>query len=221
MRYKDSFFRLLKIGFVLLLVYLVIGVCHFFVFSDKLTYDELVVVTEYYEEIRPVETSIKSDFYVDTLLKVLDKEYILEELRKDSLTYSIHVINESFKMFTEDLSTAAASNYVRRCYLDFNNFVGLDNTIELFELITSFYADSTQEVEDLEIFAKFMDEIVSHEYYYLNGVDAERDTNFKIVVSSYFVLLVLFYCIDMNKISGFVKNNIKSLEKKNKSGDKK
>ena len=90
MRYKDSFFRLLKIGFVLLLVYLVIGVCHFFVFSDKLTYDELVVVTEYYEEIRPVETSIKSDFYVDTLLKVLDKEYILEELRKDSLTYSIH-----------------------------------------------------------------------------------------------------------------------------------
>lgn len=221
MRYKDSFFRLLKIGFVLLLVYLVIGVCHFFVFSDKLTYDELVVVTEYYEEIRPVETSIKSDFYVDTLLKVLDKEYILEELRKDSLTYSIHVINESFKMFTEDLSTAAASNYVRRCYLDFNNFVGLDNTIELFELITSFYADSTQEVEDLETFAKFMDEIVSREYYYLNGVDAERDTNFKIVVSSYFVLLVLFYCIDMNKISGFVKNNIKSLEKKNKSGDKK
>lgn len=221
MRYKDSFFRLLKIGFVLLLVYLVIGVCHFFVFSDKLTYDELVVVTEYYEEIRPVETSIKSDFYVDTLLKVLDKEYILEELRKDSLTYSIHVINESFKMFTEDLSTAAASNYVRRCYLDFNNFVGLDNTIELFELITSFYADSTQEVEDLETFAKFMDEIVSREYYYLNGVDAERDTNFKIVVSSYFVLLVLFYCIDMNKISGFVKNNIKSLEKKNKLGDKK
>ncbi len=221
MRYKDSFFRLLKIGFVLLLVYLVIGVCHFFVFSDKLTYDELVVVTEYYEEIRPVETSIKSDFYVDTLLKVLDKEYILEELRKDSLTYSIHVINESFKMFTEDLSTAAASNYVRRCYLDFNNFVGLDNTIELFELITSFYADSTQEVEDLETFAKFMDEIVSREYYYLNGIDAERDTNFKIAVSSYFVLLVLFYCIDMNKISGFVKNNIKSLEKKNKSGDKK
>ena len=221
MRYKDSFFRLLKIGFVLLLVYLVIGVCHFFVFSDKLTYDELVVVTEYYEEIRPVETSIKSDFYVDTLLKVLDKEYILEELRKDSLTYSIHVINESFKMFTEDLSTAAASNYVRRCYLDFNNFVGLDNTIELFELITSFYADSTQEVEDLETFAKFMDEIVSREYYYLNGIDAERDTNFKIVISSYFVLLVLFYCIDMNKISGFVKNNIKSLEKKNKSGDKK
>ena len=221
MRYKDSFFRLLKIGFVLLLVYLVIGVCHFFVFSDKLTYDELVVVTEYYEEIRPVETSIKSDFYVDTLLKVLDKEYILEELRKDSLTYSIHVINESFKMFTEDLSTAAARNYVRRCYLDFNNFVGLDNTIELFELITSFYADSTQEVEDLETFAKFMDEIVSREYYYLNGVDAERDTNFKIVVSSYFVLLVLFYCIDMNKISGLVKNNIKSLEKKNKSGDKK
>ena len=221
MRYKDSFFRLLKIGFVLLLVYLVIGVCHFFVFSDKLTYDELVVVTEYYEEIRPVETSIKSDFYVDTLLKVLDKEYILEELRKDSLTYSIHVINESFKMFTEDLSTAAASNYVRRCYLDFNNFVGLDNTIELFELITSFYADSRQEVEDLETFAKFMDEIVSREYYYLNGVDAERDTNFKIVISSYFVLLVLFYCIDMNKISGFVKNNIKSLEKKNKSGDKK
>ena len=221
MRYKDSFFRLLKIGFVLLLVYLVIGVCHFFVFSDKLTYDELVVVTEYYEEIRPVETSIKSDFYVDTLLKVLDKEYILEELRKDSLTYSIHVINESFKMFTEDLSTAAASNYVRRCYLDFNNFVGLDNTIELFELITSFYADSTQEVEDLETFAKFMDEIVSREYYYLNGVDAERDTNFKIVISSYFVLLVLFYCIDMNKISGFVKNNIKSLKKKNKSGDKK
>lgn len=221
MRYKDSFFRLLKIGFVLLLVYLVIGVCHFFVFSDKLTYDELVVVTEYYEEIRPVETSIKSDFYVDTLLKVLDKEYILEELRKDSLTYSIHVINESFKMFTEDLSTAAASNYVRRCYLDFNNFVGLDNTIELFELITSFYADSTQEVEDLETFAKFMDEIVSREYYYLNGVDAERDTNFKIVISSYFVLLVLFYCIDMNKISGFVKNNIKYLEKKNKLGDKK
>lgn len=221
MRYKDSFFRLLKIGFVLLLVYLVIGVCHFFVFSDKLTYDELIVVTEYYEEIRPVETSIKSDFYVNTLLKVLDKGYILEELRKDSLTYSIHVINESFKMFTEDLSTFAASNYVRRCYLDFNNFVGLDNTIELFELITSFYADSTQEVEDLETFAKFMDEIVSREYYYLNGVDAERDTNLKIAVSSYFVLLVLFYCIDMNKISGFVKNNSKSLEKKNKLGDKK
>lgn len=220
MKYKDNFFRLLKIGFVLLLVYIVIGICHFFVFSEKLTYDELVVVTEYYEEIRPVETSIKSDFYVNTLLKVLDKGYILEELRKDSLTYSIRVINESFKMFTEDLSTVAARNYVRRCYLDFNNFVGLDNTIELFELITSFYADSTQEVEDLETFAKFMDEIVSREYYYLNGVAAERDTNLKIAVSSYFVLLVLFYCIDMNKISGFVKNNIKSLEKK-KLGDKK
>ena len=73
---------------------------------------------------------------------------------------------------------------------------------------------SVLRINNLETFAKFMDEIVSHEYYYLNGVDAERDTNFKIVVSSYFVLLVLFYCIDMNKISGLVKNNINTQPKR-------
>lgn len=219
MKHKNSLFRFLKIGFVLLLVYIVIAVCHFFVFSDKLTYDELVLVTEYYEEIRPVDKSIKSDFYVDTLLKVLDKKYISEELRKDSLTYSIYVANVSFKTFTETLNARTTAEYVSRCYLNFDDFVGLENSQELFDLLTSFYLDSNQEVADLETFATFMDEIVSREYFYLNGIASERNSALLYVGLSYVVVLLACYFVDFNKVIIKVKE-YNSLKTRKQGGKK-
>lgn len=216
MKNKSGLFKVLKIGFVLALVYLIIGVSHFFVFSDKLTYDELVVITEYYDEIRPVENSIKSDFYVDTLLKVLDKQYILEELRKDSLTYGISVVDKSFEIFKDTLVARTAEQYVYRCYLDFDNFVGLENTQDLFDLAVSFYSSSGQAVEDLETFATFMDEIVSKEYTYLNKVSESRHTTMTRVGISYFVLIFFFYFIDINKVLNSVTTKVNKIKKEAK-----
>lgn len=214
MKYKNNFLKLLKIGFVLLLVYVIITVCHFFVFSDKLTYDELVAVTDCYEEMRPVNDDIKNDFYVNTLLKVLDKEYILEELRKDSLKYSIYVVNRSFELFSESLNANSTAAYVSRCELNFENFVGLENSSELFYLTLSFFQSGSQQVEDFTTFGEFMDEIVSNEYTYLNKISENRNTNMLWFISSYFVLIIFFYFIDFNKVFYFVKNKLQREVKK-------
>ena len=79
-----NIFKILKIGVVLTLLYFLIFLLSTFVFSDKLSREELIAVTDIYEEMIPVNNDIKSDFYVDTLLKVLDKQYILNELRKEN-----------------------------------------------------------------------------------------------------------------------------------------
>ena len=55
-----NIFKILKIGVVLTLLYFLIFLLSTFVFSDKLSREELIAVTDIYEEMIPVNNDIKS-----------------------------------------------------------------------------------------------------------------------------------------------------------------
>lgn len=205
-----NIFKILKIGVVLTLLYFLIFLLSTFVFSDKLSREELIAVTDIYEEMIPVNNDIKSDFYVDTLLKVLDKQYILNELRKDSVIYSMSVSERALSMYQSTLDGEKVYQYLSRCHLDFDKFVGLDASSDIFELNESFFLNSSTDVEDLNTFGNLLVEILHNENQFLKELENDKISTISGVVISYIVLFVILYFVKFDSL----------LNSKNKSSEK-
>lgn len=197
---SEKIVKCLKIMLLLLLLYTIILLCHFFVFSDKLTYDELVAVTDIYEEMQTVNKDIKSDFYRENMLKVLDKQYILEELRKDSLLYALYVNDHAFSVFQTSKEAKTATNYLSRCDLNFSDFVNLEAAEGIIEISKSFFRRNIQTVEILALFTESMDDIIIPEQEYLAEVARVRSIKTLAVCISYFVLVIICYFTDFKKL---------------------
>lgn len=202
--------KILKIGVILTLLYFLIFLLSTFVFSDKLSREELIAVTDIYEEMIPVNNDIKSDFYVDTLLKVLDKQYILNELRKDSVIYSMSVSERALSMYQSSLDGDKVYQYLTRCHLDFDKFVGLEATSDIFELNESFFLNSSTNVEDLNTFGNLLAEILYYENQFLKELENSKIIIISSVIISYIVLFVILYFVKFNNLI----DNINGLKKK-------
>ena len=185
--------KIFKIGIVLTLLYFLTFLLITCVFSEKLTREELIAVTDIYEEMRPVNQDIKNDFYVDTLLKVLDKQYILNELRKDTLIYSVFVSETAVEMYRTTQSGDKVYQYLKRCHLDFDKFVGLEASSDIFELNESYFLRNSKHIEDINTFGNIMAEILYYENQFLEELQNDKSQVIYSVVISYIVLFVILY----------------------------
>lgn len=197
---RFSFRKLLKVALVLFLIYLISILSVLFVFSDKLTYTELVAVTDFYEEIRLTDDTLKSDFYIDTLIKIIDKEIVYEELRKDALLYSLKVSENAFEIYSYKYSGADALAYLNRCDVNFDVFNGLECNEELLELHKSFFRADNKSVEDLNTFNELLVDIIDPEYIYLDDIGIERTRSALIIAVSFVLLTIVFSIIDFSKV---------------------
>lgn len=195
---RFSWSNVLKVGLILFLIYLIVILSSLFVFSNKLTNVELAAVTDFYEEIRLTDETIKNDFYVDTILKIADKNIIYEELRRDALLYTLAVSENAFNIYMKDYKGADALAYLNRCKTDFNIFTGLESNVDLIDLHKSFFRADTKTVEDLNTFNNLMLEIVDEEYGYLEDVNTDRVNTVILWVISYVALVVGFSIIDFS-----------------------
>ena len=196
---KFRFLNFLKTAILLLLIYLIVILCTLFVFSDKLTYQELVAVSDFYEEIRLTDKDIKNDFYVDNIVKIIDKDIVYEELRKDALLYTLKISENAFEMYLRNYEGAEALAYLNRCDTNFDVFKDLECNNELIELYKSFFRADTKTIEDLDTFNELMLDILTPEYEYIDAVVSTRQSTIIICIITYIVLSVGLSMIDIKK----------------------
>ena len=157
-----------------LVIFLLFGLSYYFITCDRLTDNEYKEVSKLYSRMSRVDDSIKNEFYRDFALKYLDREFVLEELRKDTLEYSL-IINE--KLIDKLIAGSVRSEilkYISNCDLDFENFKGLNVSTELFDLYRTFGNTYLPKEEYFEIFANEVLEIVKDEQEYILSVQKNR-----------------------------------------------
>ena len=211
-----------------LVIFLLFGLSYYFITCDRLTDNEYKEVSKLYSRMSRVDDSIKNEFYRDFALKYLDREFVLEELRKDTLEYSL-IINE--RLIDKLIAGSVRSEilkYISNCDLDFENFKGLNVSTELFDLYRTFGNTYLPKEEYFEIFANEVLEIVKDEQEYILSVQKNRGLKIFVYSLLYLLLCVFVYLVEIKKITlscvskvePYVqkcKNNIKSVYLKVKS----
>ena len=187
-------------AFVLLIIYIIISICVLFVFSDKLNMEEIKAVDGIYTEMRNVDNSIKNDFYLNTLVKLVDKEYVMEELRRDTLLYAISVNEKAMSMLLEGWTYSDVRSYIYRCDLDFDMFNNLEPAAELFDLYREFFNNFSEDVDGLNILSAEMSKIVYEEELQLREISNIRNIKVFIVCVSYIGILIFINSGLVNKI---------------------
>lgn len=188
-------------GIILLGIYLILGLIISFGLSNKLNSEEYEVVSNIYREMRYVDMGIKNDFYGQSLIKYLDKDFILEELHRDSLIYSVVVSENAFTMLSNEIVPVDIRSYISRCELNFEDIVGLETPTKLFDLYREYFSSFTDDIENLEVFSKKMTEIVQEEQVLISKTDSVRFIIGLLVIVSYMGIFVLFLKIKENRNS--------------------
>lgn len=196
-KYKNKIY----FGIVLLGIYLILGLIICFGLSNKLNSEEYEVVSNMYREMRYVDMGIKSDFYNQTLIKYLDKDFILEELHRDSLIYSVVVSENAFTMLSNEIVPSDIRSYISRCELNFEDIVGLETPTKLFDLYREYFSSFTDNIENLEVFSKKMTEIVQEEQVLISKTDSVRFIIGLLVIASYMGIFVLYLKVEKYKDS--------------------
>lgn len=184
-----------------LVIFLLFGLSYYFITCDRLTDNEYKEVSKLYSRMSRVDDSIKNEFYRDFALKYLDREFVLEELRKDTLEYSL-IINE--RLIDKLIAGSVRSEilkYISNCDLDFENFKGLNVSTELFDLYRTFGNTYLPKEEYFEIFANEVLEIVKDEQEYILSVQKNRGLKIFVYSLLYLLLCVFVYLIEIKKIT--------------------
>ena len=184
-----------------LVIFLLFGLSYYFITCDRLTDNEYKEVSKLYSRMSRVDDSIKNEFYRDFALKYLDREFVLEELRKDTLEYSL-IINE--RLIDKLIAGSVRSEilkYISNCDLDFENFKGLNVSTELFDLYRTFGNTYLPKEEYFEIFANEVLEIVKDEQEYILSVQKNRGLKIFVYSLLYLLLCIFVYLIEIKKIT--------------------
>lgn len=193
--------KYLKAICISLVIFLLFGLSYYFITCDRLTDNEYKEVSKLYSRMSRVDDSIKNEFYRDFALKYLDREFVLEELRKDTLEYSL-IINE--RLIDKLIAGSVRSEilkYISNCDLDFENFKGLNVSTELFDLYRTFGNTYLPKEEYFEIFANEVLEIVKDEQEYILSVQKNRGLKIFVYSLLYLLLCIFVYLIEIKKIT--------------------
>ena len=199
--------NIIYLGIIFLMIYLIGLTCVFCVFSDKLSIEELKAVDNIYTEMRAVNPDIKSDFYVKNVIKIVDKQYVLEELRKDSLLYSIYVNEQMMNMLLDGWQISQVKAYVFRCDLDFEIFNNLEPATKLFDVYRDFVNTYNADLEFLNLLSEEMTEIVYAEEFNLREIRNDRILVGLLIVSSYIFIVFIANTNVVRRIKGKVKKS--------------
>ena len=177
---------------ILLIIYSIVLICTNLVFTNKLNTQELQAVHSIYKEMRSVDDTIRSDFYINKTITLLDKQVVLENLRMDSVYYSVSVSEKAFNMLLNSMDNKAVEKYIQRCDLDFETFVGLDSATSLFDLYRAYFVDFSDSLDSLEALQRYMDEILEPENAFFEEIEANRNKERILIVSSFVGLLSIW-----------------------------
>lgn len=167
--------------------------------SNHLKTEELNAVVELYEEMNEVKNDLKSNFYVHKILKYVNKDFVVEELHRDTLLYSIEINNKLLGLLNI-YNRTQLENFINNCNLDFEKFVGLETPIKLFEEYKRFIKLNSLDIDDLVEFQKNFDTIVVNEYNYIQSFTRTRNLKISIVIFSYlFIGFVWCYKSEKSK----------------------
>lgn len=165
--------------------------------SNHLKTEELNAVVELYEEMNEVKNDLKSKFYVHKILKYVNKDFVVEELHRDTLLYSIEINNKLLGLLNL-YNRTQLENFINNCNLDFDKFVGLETPIKLFEEYKRFIKLNSLDIDDLAEFQKNFDTIVVNEYNYIQSFTRTRNLKISIVIFSY-LFIGFIWCYKSEK----------------------
>ncbi len=112
---KDFAIRFILLLFLHLLLY----VNFTYVMTDKITEDEYASISALYSGIN-VRENLRSDFYVDTEIRYLDRSVVETNLIEDSIIYMYGVAESSAKLLLDGRSSDYVFSFVNRCDLVFD-----------------------------------------------------------------------------------------------------
>lgn len=173
--------------------------------SNHLKTEELNAVVELYEEMNEVKNDLKSNFYVHKILKYVNKDFVVEELHRDTLLYSIEINNKLLGLLNI-YNRTQLENFINNCNLDFEKFVGLETPIKLFEEYKRFIKLNSLDIDDLVEFQKNFDTIVVNEYNYIQSFTRTRNLKISIVIFSY-LFIGFVWCYKSEKSKKGVRKN--------------
>lgn len=192
----------LKTFIIFFFIYIFVVGSIFVGFSNKLTTEEYGVVSNLYREMQYVDGGIKNTFYTNYLLKIVDREIVLQELKKDSLTYTIVVSDNMFSMLSSGMPTKDVYSYVSRCDINFSQLVGLGTSEQLFKLYRDFLDSYIEDVDYLNTFGESLYTLVESDQDYLKSVTFERSLYGLLFVAGYIGLYVVYIkYLDKKKFS--------------------
>ena len=189
---KDKLKSLGLKAIILFIIYSIVLICSNFIFTNKLNSQELQAVNGIYKEMRKVNSDIRSDFYISKMITLLDKKVVLENLRIDSLYYSVNVSEKAFTMLLENLDNEAVEKYIQRCDINFEDFVGLEASENLFILYRAYFDDFTYSTESLGALEKYMVEILEPEDAIIGEINNSRTIKNLFILSSYIIILLIW-----------------------------
>lgn len=187
---KFSFWKIILIW---TLIYIFIISSLTFLFSNKLTDVEYGELSSIYIEMRRIEPNIKSDFYVNHLLKVLDKRYIQKELRKDALIYSLTVTDTGADLYLSGRNFNYIYEYVDRCFIPFSKFSGMSFAEDILNEAKKYYSKGSELDEDLTLYQDNLIKSIDTVQQEIKE-DSKKELVLKLsVIFSYVIFIVLSY----------------------------
>lgn len=155
--------KYIKNLFISLIVYSIVFSCAYGIIVNRLSDLEYNTISTMYHRMRMVDNTIKSDFYINTGLKVLDRSIIEKQLRGDSITYCLSLSNNVIDMIAQGRDKKFVKDYLNRCNISFDRITNLDTASELYENIVMFNSLYIPEDDYLELFGEQMKTIVEKE----------------------------------------------------------
>lgn len=183
---KDYFINAL----ILLAAFILVGTVYVFNFCNTLSEKELSEIKAVYTEMNTVDRSIKSEFYLNTVIKYLDRQVVLEELRHDAVRYSIIVSENAFEMLQNDFAMETITGYLYRCNLGFEKFVGLDDAVNIYNLTEDYFINFEDDVEGLTEYSQELNDIVNPVEEEYTDIVRSRGAIVAFILVLYVVLLI-------------------------------
>ena len=183
---KDYFINAL----ILLAAFILVGTVYVFNFCNTLSEKELSEIKAVYTEMNTVDRSIKSEFYLNTVIKYLDRQVVLEELRHDAVRYSIIVSENAFEMLQNDFAMDTITGYLYRCNLDFEKFVGLDDAVNIYNLTEDYFINFEDDVDGLTEYSQELNDIVNPVEEEYTDIVRSRGAIVAFILVLYVVLLI-------------------------------
>lgn len=176
------------------------------VFTSKLSEKEYLRIRYFYNEMKCVNPDLKSDFYVEHLLKCLDRDKILTSMKKDALIYSLTVTENAFDLLMDNKTYSYVSSYLERCYLPFSEIVSLSFAESLIVNAQDYFRVGTDSEDVLEVYSNTFNEIVEPIQKEVTVESRKGIIGDLIVLVLYFVIVLAWYVFDKKVVEEETKN---------------
>ena len=209
--------KLIKSFILSIVIFSILFSCFYSLTTNRLNENEYNTISNMYSRMRSVNSSIKSDFYIEKGLKILDRKIISEQLKGDSIVYCLSVSDNIMEMIKLDRDKQYIKDYIGRCDLSFNKVVGLETSQELFDVLYQFNLTYLPNDDYLQLFGDDLVKIVEKGNMEIEHVALKNKIYISLVILCYILFFVLCYIfiadkitlVNIKKVINFLKGKLK------------